>query len=130
MKSRSKSLGTKTIDSYIKKVGRSLGPIARRLRTEIESLLPRSTSKLYHGMPVWFIGENAVVGFGLTAKRNIKLLFWNGQAFGEPALRAVGSFEAAQMEYKSLSEIKPGELRRWIRKSGKLIWDFAAIRKG
>lgn len=102
----------------------------RRLRTEIESLLPQATSKLYHEMPVWFIGENAVVGFGLTAKRNIKLLFWNGQAFGEPALRAVGSFEAAQMEYKSLSEIKPGELRRWIRKSGKLIWDFAAIRKG
>jgi len=97
MKAKNKSLGAKTIAGYLQKLGPTLGPVAKILRREIESLLPQASSRLYHGMPVWFIGENAVVGLGLTAKKTIKLLFWNGQAFDEPKLKAIGSFEAAQI---------------------------------
>jgi len=130
MKTKSKSLGASTVSGYIQKLGPGLSPLARRLREEIESLLPNARSKLYHGMPVWFIGENAVVGFGLTAQGTLKLLFWNGQAFNEPKLKAIGSFEAAQIEFNELSEIPVPALRRWIQKSGKRIWDFASLKRG
>jgi hypothetical protein len=130
MKTKSRSLGASTIPGYIQKLGPSLGAVARILKKEIESLLPQAGSKLYHGMPVWFIGENAVVGIGLTSKKTIKLLFWNGQAFDEPKLIPIGSFEAVQIEFKEVSDIPLPALRRWIKKSGKKIWDFASLRRG
>ena len=71
--------------------------ICRKLMKEIKATLPKATSRLYHGSPVWFVGENAVVGFSVTAKNEVKLLFWNGQAFDEPQLKAVGKFKAAQI---------------------------------
>ena len=51
--------------------------------------LPKAISTIWHGSPVWFIGENPVVGYHVTPK-HVNLLFWSGQAFGEPALKAAG----------------------------------------
>jgi len=103
--------------------------ICKLLRTEINAVLPKARSKLYHSIPVWFIGANAVVGFYVTANKGVNLLFWNGQAFKEPELEATGSFKAAQIKYRDVSEINRKHLRHWLKKSGKDIWDFAGLRK-
>ena len=54
--------------------------ICERLRPLIDAALPNATSKVWHAIPVWFVGENAVVGY--TARKvGVRLMFWNGQRF-------------------------------------------------
>jgi hypothetical protein len=95
--------------------------ICNLLRKEIDSILPKASSKIYYSMPVWFIGENPVVGYNAKPKY-VNLLFWNGQAFNEKKLIAAGKFKAAQIKFTKVSEIDPISLRRWLRKSKTDIW--------
>ncbi len=78
-------------------------------------------------MPVWFVGEDPVVGYKSNGK-NVNLLFWNGQAFNEPELRAAGKHKAAQIQFTDIAQIDQKALRRWIGKAGKEIWDYADLR--
>jgi hypothetical protein len=102
--------------------------VCRRLRTEIERALPDATSKVWHGAPVWFVGDTPVVGYSVPARGGVTLLFWNGQAFGDPALNPVGKFKAAQIRFGSPAEIQLPALRRWLRKAGTELWDFSSLR--
>jgi hypothetical protein len=109
----------------------SLGPdkaaIAACLRKEIEQALPRATVRIWHGMSVWFIGENPVVGYSTKLSR-VTLRFWNGQSFDEPMLTAVGKFRSAQIRYRDIADIDLKPLRRWLRKAKTNIWDMVAAR--
>jgi hypothetical protein len=96
------------------------------LRELIDSALRDSTSKVWHGSPVWFIGENPVVGYNATAK-TVKLLFWNGQAFDEPALKPVGKYRAAQAMFGAAAEIEPSVIRRWLKKAKSDVLDSKAL---
>lgn len=98
--------------------------ICSALRAAMDAGLPKAASKIWHGSPVWFIGENPVAGYHVTSKRGVNLLFWNGQAFGESALKAAGRFRAAQIQFNEVSEIDPKALRRWLRKARTEIWDY------
>jgi hypothetical protein len=98
--------------------------ICQALRAHIDAGLPKATSKLWHGSPVWFIGENPVVGYSVTAKKGVNLLFWNGQSFGDPALKAAGKFRAAQIQFTDASQIDVKLLRRRLKHAGTDIWDF------
>jgi hypothetical protein len=102
--------------------------ICRRLRAEIERALPDATSKVWHGAPVWFVGDTPVVGYSVPARGGVALLFWNGRAFGDPELKAMGKFKAAQIQFEDASEIKAAPLRRWLRKAGTDLWDVSSIR--
>src|SRR5262245_33465264 len=90
--------------------------ICRTLRAEIDKALPDATSKVWHGAPVWFVGEVPVAGYSVPAKGGVALLFWNGQAFGDPALEPMGKFRAAQAHFAAASAIKVTPLRRWLKK--------------
>jgi hypothetical protein len=103
--------------------------ICRLLREEIDTVLSKATSKIWHAMPVWFIGENPVVGYKASAK-NVNLLFWNGQSFAEPKLKAAGQFRAAQIQFIAVSEIDRAALRRWLKKAKTDIWDYRGMREG
>jgi hypothetical protein len=104
-------------------------PVCRRLRAEIERALPGAASRVWHGAPVWFVGETPVVGYNVPARGGVVLLFWNGQAFGDPALEPMGKFKAAQTWYGAVSEIKAAPLRRWLKKAGTEIWDVSSLRR-
>lgn len=103
--------------------------VCRRLRAEIERALPDATSKVWHAAPVWFVGDTPVVGYSVPTKGGVALLFWNGQAFGDPALKAIGKFKAAQIRFEEVSEIKAAPLRRWLKKAGTEVWDVSSIRR-
>jgi hypothetical protein len=98
------------------------------LHAEIDAALPGATSKIWHAIPVWFIGENPVVGYKATPKQ-VSLLFWNGQSFREPALKAAGKFKAAQIQFSGQSEIDVRLLRRWLRKARTDICDYRELIK-
>ncbi len=118
-----------TIAAYISVQKPALAAVCRVLRKEVKSALPKATGRMYHATPVWFIGENAVVGFSVAAKKKVTLLFWNGKAFREPDLKAVGKFKAAQIQYGDVEEIDRKKLKKWLKKAGKDIWDYAGMRK-
>jgi hypothetical protein len=103
--------------------------VCRRLRAEIVRALPDAESKVWHGSPVWFVGDTPVVGYNVAARGGVVLLFWNGQAFRDPALKPIGKYKAAQARFGEVSEIRTAPLRRWLKKAGKEIWDVSSIRR-
>jgi hypothetical protein len=116
------------ISAYAESSSPRQAAICARLRKHIDSGLPEATSKLWHANPVWFIGDNAVVGY--TKKpTGVALMFWNGQAFEEPTLEAVGSFKAAHIVYTDASQISPKDMKRWLKKAAADVWDLAGLRK-
>ena len=119
---------TDDIGAYAKKLKPKQKAVIDTLRKTIDAALPKATSKVWHGHPVWFIGENAVVGY--TARpTGVAVLFWNGQEFDEPLLEPVGKFHAAQVKYADLAGIDAKLLARWLRKAKTDIWDGVGWRR-
>jgi len=98
------------------------------LRELIDTALPKASSKVWHGSPVWFVDDNPVVGYNVT-KKTVNLLFWNGRAFGEPALKPVGKNGAAQATFHDAAEIDPKVIRRWLKQAKSKIFDSKAFFK-
>jgi hypothetical protein len=96
------------------------------LAQEIELALPEAESKVWHGHPVWFLDGNPVTGYS-RQKAGVALLFWSGQSFGEQDLTAKGSFKAAEARYSAADQVDGLSLRRWLRKSRDIQWDYKSI---
>lgn len=120
--------GGDQIAAYSKAQPRAFRATCDRLRELIDTGIPKATSKVWHGSPVWFIDDNPVVGYSVTAK-GVNLLFWNGQAFGESALKPVGTYGAAQAVFGDAAEIDPKLVRRWLKKAGSDVFDSKAYFK-
>ena len=123
MKKKAAAESGDTIEGYNEAQSVADAAICRALRAEIDGALKKAAAKIWHGSPVWFIGENPVVGYNVTAK-GVALLFWNGQSFDEPELQVVGKFKAAQIKYADASQIEVKALRRWLKKARTEIWDY------
>jgi len=117
------------ISEYASRCSDESAAICEVLRAEIDASLPEATSKIWHAIPVWFIEENPVVGYKVTPK-HVNLLFWNGQSFNDPALKAAGKFRAAQIQFTEVSQVDPKLLRRWLKKARTDIWDYKSLRQG
>lgn len=105
--------------------------ICNALAKAIDQHLSDAECKIWHGHPVWFLDGNPIVGYH-KLKDCIRLLFWSGQSFDEPGLAAGGTFKAAEARYTSADQIAARDLKRWLRKSIKIQWDYKNIvkRKG
>ncbi|MCG3137363.1 MAG: hypothetical protein HJJLKODD_01207 [Phycisphaerae bacterium] len=97
----------------------------------IAQVLPGAESKIWHRHPVWFLEGNPIVGYS-KLKDGIRLLFWSGQSFDELGLAPEGSFKAAEARYTSDDQVSTMDLKRWLRKSIDIQWDYKNIvkRKG
>ena len=105
--------------------------ICNLLSAEISRHLPEAENKIWHSHPVWFLDGNPIVGYS-NLKGTVRLLFWSGQSFDEEALQKEGRFKAAEFRYTSAKEIKAKDLKRWLKKSREIQWDYKNIvkRKG
>jgi hypothetical protein len=101
------------------------------LYAEINQNLTEAEHKIWHAHPVWFLDGNPVVGYH-KLKKGIRLLFWSGQTFTEPALKNEGKFKAAEIYINDISEINTTDLARWLKKAEEIQWDYKNIvkRKG
>jgi hypothetical protein len=102
------------------------------LGEEIGRGLPASESKIWHSHPVWFLDSNPIVGYS-KQKPGIRLMFWSGADFKEPGLNVVGKkFKDASVFYDDPAQISVADLRRWLKKSEEIQWDYKNIvrRKG
>lgn len=102
--------------------------ICNILMDAINCGLQNSSSKIWHGSPVWFINDNPIVGY-CKLKKHIQLLFWSGQTFAEEDLKAVGKYKAAEACYTEPDEIDYEKLKRWLIKSNEIQWDYKNIAK-
>src|SRR5690606_7780586 len=106
---------------------------------EINKNLPESDTstgsvqaKIWHRHPVWFLDENPIVGYS-KQKAGIRLMFWSGVDFEEENLNVLGGkFKDASVFYNSVEEINTEDLKRWLKKSKEIQWDYKNIvkRKG
>ena len=106
--------------------------ICSLLASHITNLLTNSENKVWHGHPVWFLEGNPIVGYS-KQKPGIRLMFWSGADFDEPGLNVVGQkFKDASVFYNDVAEINLKDLKRWLRKSKEIQWDYKNIvrRKG
>jgi hypothetical protein len=117
-----------SISSYVSSLDPQRAAVCDRLAKSIDATLPRATSKLWHSIPVWFVGENPAVGF-TARKTGVMLMFWNGQHFEEPELENTGSFHMAQIAYEDPAQIDEQKLSRWLEKAGTSIWDMVGERR-
>ncbi len=116
------------IVEYGKKQDPAFAKICEAICGEICAVLPKAMAKIWHAIPVWFVGECPVVGYKAWPK-HVTLLFWNGQSFGEPELVVAGKFKAAQIKFTDVSQVDRKALRRWLKKAGEDIWDYRALRR-
>ena len=105
--------------------------ICNILSKEISRSLHKAENKIWHAHPVWFLDGNPVVGYQ-KLKSCIRLLFWSGQSFDEKDLQKEGSFKAAEARYTAAEEINIKDLKRWLKKSIVIQWDYKNLikRKG
>jgi hypothetical protein len=120
--------GDEQVAAYSQAQSPAFRMMCDRLRELIDSSLPKATSKVWHGSPVWFVDDNPVVGYTATAK-GVNLLFWNGQALNEPDLKPVGKYWAAQAAFGDATEIDSNVIRLWLKKAKANVFDSKAFFK-
>ncbi len=121
-------MSTDPIADYASQQDLQRAQICNTLQSRINASLPQATCKLWHSIPVWFIGENPVVGY-TARKTGVMLMFWNGKHFDEPQLNPSGSFHMAEIPYVVASEIDDAKLAGWLAKAATSIWDMVGERK-
>jgi len=119
----------KDIVDYNKAQNETNRDICDLLAGEIQKGLEgKTTSKIWHGAPVWFSDGNPISGYAVR-KNDVQLLFWSGQAFDEPGLEVEGSFKAAQVRYTSPDQVNTDDLQRWLQKSLDIQYNYKDIVK-
>ena len=120
------------IEAYNSKQSPQDEKICERLATIIDEGLTEAESKIWHAHPVWFLDKNPIVGYS-KQKAGIRLMFWSGADFEEEGLNLKGkNYKDASIFYNHVSEIKEEDLKRWLKKSPDIQWDYKNIvkRKG
>ncbi len=103
--------------------------ICEILATNIDKLLPKAESKIWHRHPVWFLDGNPTVGYS-KLKAGIRLMFWSGASFDEDQLQpGTGKFKDASKMFTDPDQIKLTDLKRWIKKSKMIQWDYKNVAK-
>ncbi|HWB18871.1 MAG TPA: hypothetical protein VG711_01105 [Phycisphaerales bacterium] len=137
---------SKDITAYNKKLSAGHKRIADALAKVIDAELAKAKgeveveNKVWHAHPVWFIDGNPIVGYStLKNPPCVRLLFWSGQSFDEPGLAPAPpdtKFKSADVRYASVDEVlapaAQKTLKRWLKKSIAIQWDYKNIvkRKG
>jgi uncharacterized protein YdhG (YjbR/CyaY superfamily) len=117
------------IRAYNKQLDRAHKTLCDLLAAEIDKGLPEAESKIWHAHPVWFLDGNPIVGYS-RQKPGIRLMFWSGADFDEPGLDVVGKkFKDASVFFNDVAEVKKTVLRRWLKKSRSIQWDYKNIMK-
>jgi hypothetical protein len=120
------------LQTYNNKLSPSDKAICDSLFQEISKHLLKADNKIWHRHPVWFLDGNPIVGYS-KQKAGIRLMFWSGVGFDEEKLKpGTGKFKDASVFYNSIDEINFKDLKRWLKKSEKIQWDYKNIikRKG
>lgn len=120
---------TNEIAAYNASQAPSDAEICNTLMKIINQNLAFTESKIWHAHPVWFIDGNPIVGYS-KLKAGVRLMFWSGVDFDEPDLKpGSGKFKDASITFTNQDQIFETDLKRWLKKSEKIQWDYKNIVK-
>jgi uncharacterized protein YdhG (YjbR/CyaY superfamily) len=122
----------KEIKQYNQQQSAEHRAICDLLASTIDGVLIEAENKIWHAHPVWFLDGNPIVGYS-KQKPGIRLMFWSGADFEEDSLNVLGEkFKDASVFYNDVSEVKIRDIKRWLKKSKAIQWDYKNIvkRKG
>lgn len=122
----------KELKQYNERQASGYKEICDLLATIINNEFAEAESKVWHSHPVWFLNGNPIVGYS-KQKAGIRLMFWSGADFEEELLSVRGEkFKDASIFYNNVSDIQTKDLKRWLKKSREIQWDYKNIvkRKG
>lgn len=95
----------------------------------IDEHLSATESKIWHAHPVWFLAGNPIVGYS-KLKGCIRLMFWSGANFDESDLQpGTGNYKDASIRYTDVDQIDEKDVKRWLKKSKQIQWDYKNIYK-
>lgn len=123
---------TEQVRKYNNKQTSNDKAICNLLAEIIDNWLPKAESKIWHAHPVWFLDGNPIVGYS-KKKAGCQLMFWSGADFEEDNLEIRGSkFKDASIFFVTVEQINTKDLKRWLKKSKNIQWDYKNIvkRKG
>ena len=119
----------KEISAYNDKQTLDDKEICDQLVTIIDNELAETENKIWHAHPVWFLDGNPIVGYS-KQKAGIRLMFWSGADFEEEKLSAKGGkFKDASVFFNKIFDIKKNDVKRWLKKSRAIQWDYKNIVK-
>ena len=99
------------------------------LAEQIDRGLPKAENKIWHAHPVWFLNGNPIVGYS-KQKAGVRLMFWSGADFDEEALDVPPKkFKDASIFYNDVADVDTKALKRWLRKSKEIQWDYKNVMK-
>lgn len=122
-------MSTLTIQQYNASQTGNAKELCEFLESHIQKHLLESTSKVWHGGPVWFIDDNPVVGYWTRKDNKVQVLFWSGHSFDEEGLHPEGKFKASGINYTTIKEINSKDFTRWLKKAKDIQWDYKNIVK-
>ncbi|MEU8259586.1 DUF1801 domain-containing protein [Micromonospora sp. NPDC048999] len=109
------------VTDYLAGLDAPLREVGEKLRTVIDAALPEAASAMWHGHPVWGLGDRpgrtpvclvkaytSYVTFGL----------WRGQDVDDASGRLVaGARRMASVKLRAVDEIDPDLFTRWLRQA-------------
>ncbi|MEU9506826.1 DUF1801 domain-containing protein [Micromonospora sp. NPDC048170] len=112
---------TKTVTDYLAGLDTPLREIGEKLLPVIEAALPGATGAMWHGHPVWGLGDRpgqrpvclvkaygAYVTFGL----------WRGSEVADPSGRLVpGARQMAAVKLRTLADVDSALFTDWLRQA-------------
>lgn len=117
------------IKAYNEKYSVAEREIFDQIANIIDYELNDAESKIWHAHPVWFMEGNPIVGYS-KQKAGVRLMFWSGADFEEEGLNVRGDkFKDASIFYNNVAELEALDLRRWLKKSREIQWDYKNIVK-
>lgn len=114
------------IVNYNNELAPDFQALAKQFCANISETVPQAQGKLWHGHPVWFIDGNPIAGYSLK-KAGLEVLFWSGQSFQKPGLKALGSFKAAATPLQSEGDF--AAINEWLQEAIVIQWDYSNLPK-
>lgn len=114
-------MNTTPIDTYLTGLAPALREVGEQIRPVVDAALPDAGSAMWHGHPVWGLGD-------VPGRRPICLLkaytsyvtfgLWRGQEITDPSGRLEpGARQMASVKLRSAADIDPELFAGWLRQA-------------
>ncbi|MCO1598400.1 DUF1801 domain-containing protein [Micromonospora sp. RHAY321] len=113
-----------SIDDYLAGLPGPLRDIGEKLTPIITAALPGATGAMWHGHPVWSLGDRPgrnPVCLLKAYRSDVTFGLWRGQEITDPSGRLVpGARAMAVVKLRGLADIDPGLFTGWLRAAAAL----------
>ena len=104
-----------TIDEYVESMSETLSPIGDKLTRILDGSLREADGFIWHGHPVWMIGDSPVAAFKAHTA-HVTFMIWKGQLLTDRSglLKPAGSSDMANLKITSENEIDENVYANWL----------------